>query len=754
MSDFFRRIRIVSWPIWVKLLAGLVLAALIPIALVLTLTVSTVQQVGSQNVQLFIAESSARQAQTLSTAFSRILAEVNDYIQNDTNFARMRAVLPTSSTTFVDPNAQFVLATELQNQLVNVTDPLYDEINLVNADGQLIIQAKADGVVIGGVNMADSEAYHRGVEAQLLGQGQSLSFDVEANNRPVLDVVHVLQVTVPGVRNQVVIGYLIARAKPQSVIFDNLSVASDVLEMSSRLVTRQGFEIDPQGARELDTLNVDAALFDAASSGRPQVERFIRSGAAYVRYYTDVEDSPFVLITEGVVNSVSNQMINFLVERGFALILGIIALIAVLVLLANQLLAPPLRRISQVIQGIARGNYQMPLPDAQRGDEIGELAGSVADMRKQVLDIVNDLERRIEARARDMSATREISHTAATQRDVQQLMDQVVNLIIERFPNIYHAQVFLLDRDERYAVLRASTGDAGRELLARGHRLAVSSISVVGRATATGEMIIARNTDTSRVHQRNELLPETLAELAIPLRVGNRIIGALDVQSRQSDTFDPEQQDVLQTMADQVAVAIENARLYAESLRQLEELERNQRVSTLQAWHEYMNSVRRPHLESAAGVVRSQKSEHDTIRQAALSRSEVVVGEVSPHHTVPVAVPIRLRGQLLGVVEWEVPEAEFDQNKLQLAQDLTDRLAVNLENARLFQESQRAIRREQVVNEISTQLTAQNDIDQILQTAVREVGRALRAPQVSIHLKREPETNGHSNGNGHTGESR
>jgi hypothetical protein len=161
-----------------------------------------------------------------------------------------------------------------------------------------------------------------------------------------------------------------------------------------------------------------------------------------------------------------------------------------------------------------------------------------------------------------------------------------------------------------------------------------------------------------------------------------------------------------------------------------------------------MNNQRMQRWESAAGSTGINSSASlDEVRQAALTRGEVVVGTRTANNTIPLAVPIRLRGQLLGTVEWEVPEAEFDQDKTQLAQALTDQLAVNLENARLFQESQRATERERLVNEISARLTGQNDIDQILQTAVREVGIALRSPQVSIRL------NATANGNGHNGHS-
>jgi GAF domain-containing protein len=282
-------------------------------------------------------------------------------------------------------------------------------------------------------------------------------------------------------------------------------------------------------------------------------------------------------------------------------------------------------------------------------------------------------------------------------------------------------------------VLQASTGEAGRQLLDRGHRLQIGSVSVIGQVTEEGRVVVARDTAVSETHRKNEFLPETRAELAIPLRVGDRLIGALDVQSPFSASFDEDQIAVLQTMADQIAVAIENARLYEESLRQLEALRVTHRQTTGMAWREYMNFRRQQSFDKEAGA--PALPELLTLRQRAILQEEAVIGEETSRNTIPFAVPIQLRGQTLGAVEWELPTADFSTDKLHLAQELVTRLAISLDNARLFQESNRAINRERIVNEIAAQLTGQTDISEILQTAVREVGRALGAPQVDINLK-------------------
>lgn len=752
MSALFRRIRFAAWPIWAKLLAGFLLAVVIPLVLVLGLVFSTVQQVGSQNIQLFVQETGARQARTMTAVFDQARVDLNDFVNNDANQVRLRTVMPLpGQQSTADRTDEFTLGVAILNQLLIRTNAYYDQVSLVDLEGTLVLRAQQSGVVGGGADLSETAAYRQATETLLRGETQALSLDVTRTNQPVIEVVKVISFSVSGHRESVPVGFLIGRLNLETLLADNLAISSNFLRATSGLVTRSGLVVSASDATVSSELASDTLLQQAATSGQARTQVITRDDTEYLRYYAPITDTPFVLVVEGATNILANQVTEFLAERGFALVLGILFLVAVLVMLVNQVMTPPLRRIGHAIQAMGRGNYDLPLPDIQRGDEIGQLAGSLADTRKRVLDLVTELELRIENRARDMSATREISHAAATQRDLQQLMDQVVNLIVERFSNIYHAQVFLVDSENRYAILRASTGEPGRQLLARGHRLGVGSVSVVGRATETGDMVVARDTATSGVHRRNELLPDTLAELAIALRVGDRVIGALDVQSRQSDAFNQEQMEVLQTMADQVAVAIENARLYAESLRRLQELEINRRASTLEAWHQYVDSLRASRLESIAGIV-TDAPVNEALRQAVLAEGQVVVGDVTERQTVPIAVPIRLRGQLLGTVEWEVPHLEFDQNKVQLAQDLTDRLAVNLENARLFQESQRVATRERLVNEISAQLTTQNEIDQILQTAVREVGRAVRAPHVSIRLNPQTETNGHHQ-NGHNGQN-
>ena len=140
------------------------------------------------------------------------------------------------------------------------------------------------------------------------------------------------------------------------------------------------------------------------------------------------------------------------------------------------------------------------------------------------------------------------------------LLGRAVNLICEGF-NYYHASLFLLDGLGN-AVVRASTGEAGEEMKRKGHNLAVGSRSVIGYVTKTGSPLVINDVLQDFTHRPNPLLPHTRAELGIPLKLGERVIGALDVQSTEVSAFNPDDISVLQILADQIAVAVDNARAY------------------------------------------------------------------------------------------------------------------------------------------------------------------------------------------------
>ena len=209
-----------------------------------------------------------------------------------------------------------------------------------------------------------------------------------------------------------------------------------------------------------------------------------------------------------------------------------------------------------------------------------QLRGMIDGLEQNVRDRTADLERR----SSYLEASAEVSRAASSILDPQELIGSSVNLIRERF-GLYYVGLFLVDMAGEYAVLQAGTGAAGRAMLARNHRILVGT-GMIGWSVEHAEARIALQAETDAVRVVNPELPETRSEAALPLRSRGRVLGALSVQSTSPDAFDEDTITVLQTMADQVAVALDNARLFSESEAALDEARRAYGELSTRAWHE------------------------------------------------------------------------------------------------------------------------------------------------------------------------
>jgi GAF domain-containing protein/HAMP domain-containing protein len=737
-------LKILSWPIWVKLLIGF---GLTPVLLALPaglLIRAGIYEVGLQSARTFVTQNGTHQVNAITNALVGASNNLDEFIGNPATQRQLTGLLLGPVRTGIELNYPTPRRDEIEtlftSTLLNPATSIFENARLLDRNGLVVARAglTSSGRGVAARDESDSPAYLAAVAARL--QGATRILNLSFANDAVVEYVHVLEW-----RDGNPLGFLAVRINNTRAIYGNLRFTDDTYQGLTYLADAQGAVISDQDGVGTSTV-VNADIVARALTGQSNAETYtLPDNKLVIGYFGPVRGTPLALVTQVDTNVAFERALDFFNIRIFVVAIGVLGLLGIVVLLFNQMLTPPLIRLRRSTQQFSEGHFDVAISDTERGDEIGELANAFAVMREAVRDLVEDLETRIAARARDISTTQEISRFAATQRSLQVLMARVVDLIVERFPGIYHAQIFLIDSDREYAIVRASTGEIGKQLIERGHRLPVGSISVIGQVAEQGRYILARDTAVSQVHRRNEFLPDTRAELAIPLRVGAEVIGALDVQSKQPDAFVEDLINVLQTMADQIAVAIQNARLHEESLRRVAEIEVTNRQATLRAWQEYMRDQRLSELAADAGVATS--TDLSQLRRKALEQGRLVVGEVTERETIPIAVPIGLRGHTLGAVEWELPAQGFGEDKLELARELANRFALSLDNARLFQESRRAIERERLVNTIAAKLTAQTNIDDILEIAVREVGQALRAPQVSIRLHTQSP---HGNGNGQT----
>ncbi len=239
----------------------------------------------------------------------------------------------------------------------------------------------------------------------------------------------------------------------------------------------------------------------------------------------------------------------------------------------------PITSLTETARAIEAGDLTR-VAAIESEDEIGMLAQAFNSVTARLNNLIGNLEqqvaertREVERRAAYLAVTGSVGQAITSILDVEVLLDRVVHLISERF-GFYHAGIFLLDETREWAVLRAVSSEGGARMLARGHRLRVGGQGIVGYVADTGRARIALDVDKDIVWVSNPDLPETRSEMALPLMVGQEVIGVLDVQSREAEAFRREDIATLRILADQIAVAIRNAQSFEESRRALSELQR------------------------------------------------------------------------------------------------------------------------------------------------------------------------------------
>ena len=407
--------------------------------------------------------------------------------------------------------------------------------------------------------------------------------------------------------------------------------------------------------------------------------------------------------------------------------------------LAAQRLSTPLTRLTQVAERVAEGDLSIRA-EADSKDEIGTLAQTFNAMTDRLQLTLAGLEQRVEERTALLRVSAEVGRAASSILDPDELIEQVVHLITEQF-GYYYAAIFLVDEFGEWAELKSATGEAGEALKARNHRLRVGGKSMVGMAITTRKGRIALDVGEEAIRFDNPLLPYTRSEIALPLIAGNRAIGALDVQSTQEAAFSEQDIETLQNMANQVAVAIENARLFQEAQSRLEEITRLNKVFIQKGWRTFIQ--RSPHAAQLKGK-QILTNVTDPIPDLAPAVQEGMPVFKTEQGVTSITLPLLLRGQIIGVLNLKSNKEDWTADELSIIQAVAGQAAIALENARLVEETQNIARREQQINEITTKIRQSIDIEAILKNTLSELSTVLGVKEASIQLggSGESRTNG------------
>ncbi len=398
------------------------------------------------------------------------------------------------------------------------------------------------------------------------------------------------------------------------------------------------------------------------------------------------------------------------------------------------------------------------------------VAGQVAGVIKSV-----ELLEESKQKALQLETAAEIARDISGSLNLDELLSKAVQLIRERF-DFYHAAVFLLDMPGEFAVVREATGEAGAQMKRQGYKIGVGSKSIVGYVTGKGEPLIVSDTTKDLTYYPNPLLPDTHAEAAIPLRIGDRILGALDVQSVMPYAFHEDNLRSLQILADQLAIAVENTELFAETQEHLSQHRLLHHITSSAASGTTLEEA----LESAVSglqvtlggdrvmilLVNREKSELEVkasvgfandIAGMKIAMGSGVAGWVAAHRRAlrlrdvledpryiqisantrsEMAVPLIYRNEILGVINVESEQTDaYSDNDEEMLGTLGGSLAAVIANARLVEQIRTQSERERLVHEITARIRRSTDIQSILHTTASEITRVTGARYTRIDVR-------------------
>jgi GAF domain-containing protein len=378
-------------------------------------------------------------------------------------------------------------------------------------------------------------------------------------------------------------------------------------------------------------------------------------------------------------------------------------------------------------------------------------------------------------KAIQLETAAEIARDISGSLDLDELLIKAVNFIRERF-DFYHASIFLQDLPGEFAVIREATGEAGAQLKRAGHKIGVGSKSIVGFVSGRGEPLVVNDTTRDATYFANPLLPDTRAEAAIPLKVGERILGVLDVQSTKPYSFYEDNLRSLQILADQLAVAVVNTELFAETQEHLsqhrllhhitttaasgttleEALEsavnglqvtlggdrvtilmanREKKVLEIKASMGYAEDITSVQVEIGSGITGWVAAHRRPLRVRDVSEDSRYI-QISSNTRSELAVPLIYRNELLGVLNVESEQVDaYTENDEEMLGTLGGSLAAIIANARLLEQIRIQAERERLVYDVTSKIRRSTDIQSILMTTASEITKVTGARYTKIQVK-------------------
>jgi len=367
----------------------------------------------------------------------------------------------------------------------------------------------------------------------------------------------------------------------------------------------------------------------------------------------------------------------------------------------------------------------------------GEFAHVVQDMqntfktlateRAQLENRVHERTDELETRARQLRSSAAISRTIAEMQDISELMDATTKLTTDNF-GYYHVGLYLLDDRKKTAFLQAASSATGKQLVGQGFRIEPDRLNLINQVVENKRPYITSDDDVNFIRDVN--FARTRSRMMLPLTVRNNVIGILDMHSDQPRSFSTQDTEVLQTLADLVAISVDNVRLINETKNLVSQLEVNTSVQTHETWTKFTSRHKPAYQYTPAGVrplfVSNKQNNLDGLR-----------------------VPLILHGQTIGTItlKRKGSAAKWSERERILVEKVANQVALALENSRLVDETQKNALRDQVIANISTRVRETLDIESVLRTATTELRRVfdLKEAEISIGAPQTDNASGRRN---------
>ena len=352
----------------------------------------------------------------------------------------------------------------------------------------------------------------------------------------------------------------------------------------------------------------------------------------------------------------------------------LLALVAVFAWLLGRYITSPIERLTTLAQEVADGNLDASIEIPDR-NEITILASTFSRMAAQLREFIIKLEGRVAERTHSLELAAEVGRAVSEVRALDVMLKDAVEIIRARF-DLYYAQIYLVNPSQTELVLQAGTGSVGAELLERGHRLPLNISSINGSAAIEKRAVVISDTAASPTFRPNALLPDTRSEMAVPLLVGDKVVGVLDMQSTEAEALSEDNLHAYEALAGQLAISIQNASLLTQAEQARMEIEKQSRRQVRASWQDYLDAL---HKSEKSGFVfeKNQILPFDDLEESHVDG----VGSL--------AASIAVTGEQLGKLVVELDQEKQTTQTVELVNIVARQVAQQIENLRLLDSAER-----------------------------------------------------------------